>query len=83
VFNRISKTPEAHELDGAITDTISEFKGSETGSEEQARLADIIKTLMELRAADKANVKPALSADVIASIAANLLGIGFIPKIKI
>jgi hypothetical protein len=78
VFSR-KPTAETHPLDEGITNLISEIAGEEAGSEEHTRAVQSLKTLMELRAADKAAAKPfPLSADQMAGIAANLLGIGLI-----
>lgn len=78
MFNRTPKTAETHELDKTITELISEFAG-EDNPERALQLANVLKTLMETRTADKAaNKKPSVSPDAIAGIAANLLGIGLI-----
>ncbi len=68
----------AHPLDETITVLISEFAGADSGSEEQKRLAETVKLLMETRAADKAAASSSLSPDMVASITAHLLGIGMI-----
>lgn len=79
MFDRKPKKAETHELDTTITNLISELAGAETGSEEETRIAGAIKVLMEIRIADRADARPPImSPDVIASIAANLLGIGLI-----
>lgn len=78
MFDRKPKTAEVHELDVTITHLISEFAG-EDDPEKELALANTLKTLMEARTADKAAAKkPAVSPDALASIAANLLGIGLI-----
>jgi hypothetical protein len=75
VFNRKS-VDETHPLDETIANLISELAGLETGSELHVAAVNSLKVLMEARTADKAAAKPAtLSPDMIASIAANLLGI--------
>jgi hypothetical protein len=79
VFNRNPKEDPPHDLDETITNLISEFAGLDAGSAEQTAAAVSLKVLMELRAADKlAAKKPVMSPDMIAAIAANLLGIGLI-----
>lgn len=78
MFTRKSKD-KTHALDETIADVISEIKDADAGSEQQSALVVSLETLMTLRIADKASAKyPVITPDAIASIAANLLGIGLI-----
>jgi hypothetical protein len=79
VFKRNHPEVGPHDLDETISNVISEFAGLDAGSQEQASCAASLKILMELRSADKAEVKkPVMTPDMIAAIAANLLGIALI-----
>lgn len=65
-----------HELDNAIESLILELAGTEETDEKYSTVVTSLKTLMELRIADRtANRKPAMSPDVIGAVAGNLLGI--------
>ena len=75
MFNRKPKA-EPHELDTAIESLILELAGTEETAEEYSTVVTSLKTLMELRSADRtANRKPTVSPDVIGAVAGNLLGI--------
>lgn len=75
MFNRNPKA-EPHELDNAIESLISELASTEETDEQYPGIVTSLKTLMELRIADRtANRKPAMSPDVIGAVAGNLLGI--------
>lgn len=74
MFNR-NRLDESHPLDDAIENLISGADGLDDGSEEQARAVESLKTLMELRAADKASKKFHVNPDVVTSGVMQLLGI--------
>ena len=72
MFNR---KDEPHPLDDVIEHAISELEGMDAGSEERTRAVESLKTLMELRAADKASKKFNVNPDVITAGAMQLVGI--------
>lgn len=74
MFNR-NRPVEPHPLDVVIEDLTRGYAGLDDGSEEQARATESLKTLMELRAADKASKKFNVNADVITAGAMQLVGI--------
>jgi hypothetical protein len=76
VFNRKVVKDETHDLDETITNLTNGIAGLDDGSAEQAAAVSALKTLWELRAADKKSIeRDTLSVDMAASIAASLLGI--------
>jgi hypothetical protein len=78
VFTRKSQD-KAHPLDTVISQAITELEGSDSSSEKYTEMVAALKTLVELRNSDKeAAKKPSISPDAVASIVANLLGIGLI-----
>jgi hypothetical protein len=77
MFNRAPKN-ESHPLDETIENLISELAGLTTGDEAYNNSVSSLKTLMELRIADKAARKPSVSPDMMTSVVGHLLGIGMI-----
>jgi hypothetical protein len=78
VFNRTRK-PELHALDSNIASLILEIEKEESGTEKHTTMVASLRTLMELRNADKALVGAnRISPDAIAAVAGNLLSIGLI-----
>jgi hypothetical protein len=77
MFNHTPKN-ESHPLDETIEGLISEFAGLTAGDEMHTNAVSSLKTLMELRTADKAARKPTVSPDVMASVVGHLLGISLI-----
>jgi hypothetical protein len=75
VFTRKNTRNEAHQLDESIKLLISELAGFDAGTPEHDACVTALKTLMELRIADKAAVKPSVSPDVLVSAVSSLLGI--------
>jgi ATP phosphoribosyltransferase regulatory subunit HisZ len=77
MFNRTPKN-ESHPLDETIENHISELAGLTAGDEAHNNAVSSLKTLMELRTADKAARKPTVSPDMMASVAGHLVGISMI-----
>jgi hypothetical protein len=94
-----NKPPKPHQLDEVIDSLISSMKGVDEDTEIYAANVKQLKTLMELRAADRRDRRP-LSSDQLLAVGANLLGIlailqheranvittkalGFVPKINV
>lgn len=78
MFNRNSEPNEETDLQVAITEAIAGLKGLDDGSEEYARAATALKTLMEARAieVEKIEKSPWLpSADTVVTVAGSLFGI--------
>ena len=72
----LNRRAEAHPLDKAIASLIDTLNGFDEDTEEYARFLSQTKTLMELRAKDQEiRSRRTVSADQVAGIAANLLGI--------
>jgi hypothetical protein len=75
VFNR-KPIDESHQLDETISNLISEIAGLEPGSEVHNGAIASLKTLTEIRFADKtAEKRPTVSPDVIVSAATSIFGI--------
>ena len=74
---KLSSTPdEPTDLETAITDLISEMKGYDGHSEEYTAMSSNLKTLMEARSLEDNIDKPwRPSADTVALVAGNILGI--------
>ena len=76
MFNRKPKIEETTDLEDAITNLISELAGMEGGSEEYTAAVANLKVLMETRAIEDQIEKPwRPSADVVATVTGNILGI--------
>lgn len=74
-----TKKDNSHELDESITSLISDLAGLDSDSDAYIAAITALKALMEARNADKAEARAnSLSAESVAKIAANLLGIGLI-----
>lgn len=95
MFNRNHSKP--HELDDVIDGLISTLKGLDEDTEQYGECVKQLKTLMELRSADRRDRKPIETGQLVA-VCANVLGIlailgfektnvitskalGFVPKI--
>jgi len=74
VFNR-NRRDESHPLDDVIEHLTSALEGLDDGSENHTRAVESLKTLYELRAADKAGKKFSVNSDVITAGAMQLVGI--------
>lgn len=78
MFNRKSKD-EAHPLDDTITMLITSINAMTEGDETHTQAVTSLKTLMELRNADKAETgKLPVSPEVLTAAGAHLLGIAMI-----
>jgi hypothetical protein len=76
VFNRNSEPPPLTDLERLISDHIEKMDGIGPETEEYTAQADNLKTLMETRAIEVTIEKPwRPSADTVALVAGNLLGI--------
>jgi hypothetical protein len=75
VFSLRNKEPESV-LDPVIEELISEMKGFDGKDEEYTQMAYNLKVLMEAKAAEPQREK--ISANTMATIAANLIGIAMI-----
>lgn len=93
------RKPQTHPLDEVIDNLISALKGFDEDTEQYGESVKQLKTLMELRSADRRDRKP-VSSDQLLAVAANVLGIlailnhervnvittkalGFVPKINV
>lgn len=78
MFNRIPKD-ETHPLDAPIDDLIRSLAGMTEGEEVHTQAVASLKTLMELRNADKSEArKPPVSPEVAVAAGAHILGIAMI-----
>ena len=76
MFNRKPKIQEPTDLEEAITALISELRGVDGHSEEYTAMTANLKTLIETRSIEDGIEKPYRpSADTVAVVAGNILGI--------
>lgn len=72
----LTRKAEPHQLDEVITNLIASLEGTSEDTSEYAKQVASLQTLMELRNADKSVARQfPVNPDVLASAAANLVGI--------